>query len=29
MAGNRGGQKASISTNATNSQVGNNELGTL
>ena len=29
MAGNRGGQKASIGTNATNSQVGNNELGTL
>ena len=29
FAGNRGGQKASISTNATNSQVANNELGTL
>ena len=29
MAGNRGGNKASIGTNATNSQVGNNELGTL
>ena len=29
FAGNRGGNKASISTNATNSQVANNELGTL
>ena len=29
LAGNRGGNKASIATNATNSQVGNNELGTL
>ena len=29
FAGNWGGQKASISTNATNSQVANNELGTL
>ena len=29
FAGNRGGNKASIGTNATNSQVGNNELGTL